>query len=374
MPLPARGVHRHRLPTLGQWHRVRGSVDRNRGHRRSARRCSSWCSAWSDPVAAGSASTRPPAQTLPHRSTVPAGTPPLRASRSHNRQHLRPPHRRLEAPPERLDTSGLPAVGDDATIPRDAPKRPIADVQLPEPPAEPAAPEVGRRRQQRQAPELGGRRAAAPDIDAIAPAEGRLERLRGRLAKSQNALGRSMLGLLGGGDLDEDSWEAVEDTLLVADLGSVVTDSVVDRAARTAGQRPGTHRGRRPRRAARGAGRRTASGSGPLGQGAAARRPPVGAAGRRGQRHRQDHHGRQAGPRARRRRAPGGARRRRHLPGRRGRPAAGLGVAGRRAGGARRRGRRPRVGGVRRRRQGHRRPAPTSSSSTPRAGCTPRPG
>ena len=36
-----------------------------------------------------------------------------------------------------------------------------------------------------------------------------------------------MLGLLGGGDLDEDSWEAVEDTLLVADLGSVVTDSVV---------------------------------------------------------------------------------------------------------------------------------------------------
>ena len=36
-----------------------------------------------------------------------------------------------------------------------------------------------------------------------------------------------MLGLLGGGDLDEDSWEAVEDTLLVADLGPVVTESVV---------------------------------------------------------------------------------------------------------------------------------------------------
>ena len=31
--------------------------------------------------------------------------------------------------PERIDTDGLPAVGDDATIPRDAPKRPIADVQ-----------------------------------------------------------------------------------------------------------------------------------------------------------------------------------------------------------------------------------------------------
>src|SRR6476469_6938007 len=114
-------------------------------------------------------------------------------------------------PPERLDTSGLPAVGDDATIPRDAPKRPIADVLLPEAPVEPAA----------------AAEPAAADLDAIAPTEGRLERLRGRLAKSQNALGRSMLGLLGGGDLDEDSWEAVEDTLLVADLGSVVTDSVV---------------------------------------------------------------------------------------------------------------------------------------------------
>ena len=36
-----------------------------------------------------------------------------------------------------------------------------------------------------------------------------------------------MLGLLGGGDLDEESWQDVEDTLLVADLGPTVTDSVV---------------------------------------------------------------------------------------------------------------------------------------------------
>ena len=108
-------------------------------------------------------------------------------------------------PVERIDTSGLPAVGDDATIPRDAPKRPIADVQLPEAPLE----------------------QTAPILDEIAPTEGRLDRLRGRLAKSQNTLGRSMLGLLGGGDLDEDSWEAVEDTLLIADLGPVVTESVV---------------------------------------------------------------------------------------------------------------------------------------------------
>jgi fused signal recognition particle receptor len=103
---------------------------------------------------------------------------------------------------DRVDTTGLPAVGDDATVPRDAPKRSISDLQLPEPDA-----------------------AAGPET--IAPTEGRLERLRGRLAKSQNALGRSLLGLIGGGDLDEDSWEQVEDTLLIADLGPTVTSSVV---------------------------------------------------------------------------------------------------------------------------------------------------
>ena len=141
-----------------------------------------------------------------------------------------------EAPPERLDTSGLPAVGDDATIPRDAPKRPIADVQLPdlqkEAPAEPdvgaiapTEPDVGAIAPTE--PDVGAIAPTAPDVGAIAPTEGRLERLRGRLAKSQNALGRSMLGLLGGGDLDEDSWEAVEDTLLIADLGPVVTESIV---------------------------------------------------------------------------------------------------------------------------------------------------
>lgn len=143
---------------------------------------------------------------------------------------------------ERIDTSGLPAVGDDATIPRDAPKRTIADVQLPEPPAEAAAPPAAAPEAPApaepaapEAPaeaEVVAEPAESPDavaaaVEAIAPAEGRMDRLRGRLAKSQNALGRSMLGLLGGGDLDEDSWEAIEDTLLIADLGPVVTQSVV---------------------------------------------------------------------------------------------------------------------------------------------------
>jgi fused signal recognition particle receptor len=126
---------------------------------------------------------------------------------------------------ERIDTTGLPGVGDDAAVPRDAPKRSVSDVQLPQPdtaaapvePAPPVEPEPA-------APEPV---AARPAVEEIAPAEGRLERLRGRLAKSQNALGRSLLGLIGGGDLDEDSWEQIEDTLLIADLGPTVTSSVV---------------------------------------------------------------------------------------------------------------------------------------------------
>ncbi|BBZ07174.1 signal recognition particle receptor FtsY [Mycolicibacterium doricum] len=142
-----------------------------------------------------------------------------------------------EAPPvgpkDRIDTSGLPAVGDDATIPRDAPKRPIADVRLPEPPTEtvpPRAPEKPAPEPE-PTPEPASEPEPTPEPEAsaevIAPTDGRLDRLRGRLAKSQNALGRSMLGLLGGGDLDEESWEEIEDTLLIADLGPVVTESVV---------------------------------------------------------------------------------------------------------------------------------------------------
>ncbi len=129
---------------------------------------------------------------------------------------------------DRIDTSGLPAVGDDATIPRDAPRRTISDVHLPAPEAEPEtvapptappAPAPG--------PEPEPQAPVAAEIDEIAPTEGRLERLRGRMARSQNALGRSMLGLIGGGDLDEESWQDIEDTLLVADLGPVATESVV---------------------------------------------------------------------------------------------------------------------------------------------------
>ena len=66
------------------------------------------------------------------------------------------------------------------------------------------------------------------EVDEIAPAAGRIGRLRGRLARSQNVIGQGVLGILTAGDLDEDAWEEIEDTLLMADLGTTVTMNVVD--------------------------------------------------------------------------------------------------------------------------------------------------
>ncbi|MEV6878156.1 signal recognition particle-docking protein FtsY [Amycolatopsis sp. NPDC051128] len=109
---------------------------------------------------------------------------------------------------ERPEVDGQPAVGDDAAVPRDSAQRTVRDVKLPE------APEA---------------EAAEPVTEEIDPATGRLERLRGRLSKSRSVFGQSLLGLLGAGDLDEDSWQDVEDTLLMADLGAATTNQIVER-------------------------------------------------------------------------------------------------------------------------------------------------
>ncbi|WP_435828815.1 signal recognition particle-docking protein FtsY [Nocardia beijingensis] len=180
-------------------------------------------------------------------------------------------------PLERTDTEGQPHVGDDAAIPRDAPKRGITNVPLPESDVTEAAPapdvvepatepDVGSETVETtpqatdavETPEAPARDttaepvtgAAGPDtgvtteivapdtpagveapaaLEEIEPTEGRLVRLRGRLSRSQNAVGKSLLGLLGGGDLDDDSWEEVEDTLVLADLGTASTTAVVSR-------------------------------------------------------------------------------------------------------------------------------------------------
>ncbi|MGV9614860.1 signal recognition particle-docking protein FtsY [Nocardia xishanensis] len=198
---------------------------------------------------------------------------------------------------ERTDTEGQPHVGDDAAVPRDAPRRGITNVPLPEsdvlaeaggataepvesaeadtpdatqvapespapadpetlvdpqatdqapaeqlpvdeppvtaePPAESDTAVAEPETTVEPAPVVPDTAAAAetaPALEEIEPTAGRLVRLRGRLSRSQNAVGKSLLGLLGGGDLDEDSWEEIEDTLVLADLGTASTTAVVAR-------------------------------------------------------------------------------------------------------------------------------------------------
>ena len=70
--------------------------------------------------------------------------------------------------------------------------------------------------------------APAQPQEDIAPAAGRLGKLRGRLSRSQNAIGQGLMGILSAGDLDDDAWEDIEDTLIMADLGTKATMQVTD--------------------------------------------------------------------------------------------------------------------------------------------------
>ncbi|GAA2116064.1 signal recognition particle-docking protein FtsY [Nocardioides bigeumensis] len=67
----------------------------------------------------------------------------------------------------------------------------------------------------------------APALERPESTASRLVRLRQRLASSQGALGRGLLGLLSRDKLDEDTWESIEDVLLTADLGVAPTQQVV---------------------------------------------------------------------------------------------------------------------------------------------------
>ncbi|MFE5794831.1 signal recognition particle-docking protein FtsY [Streptomyces sp. NPDC056503] len=115
-----------------------------------------------------------------------------------------------------------PHVGDEAETPREEPRRTVEEVGLPtaeeavETPAAVEDPVVA------EAP-------AAPEIEVPEPTAGRLVRLRARLARSQNSLGKGLLTLLSREHLDEDTWEEIEETLLTADVGVAPTQELVER-------------------------------------------------------------------------------------------------------------------------------------------------
>ncbi|WP_328536442.1 signal recognition particle-docking protein FtsY [Streptomyces sp. NBC_00344] len=121
----------------------------------------------------------------------------------------------LTAPPAE------PQVGEEAAPPRDEKRRTIEEVDLPPADAAAGAPTAV------EDPVVA--EPVAPEIEIPEPTEGRLVRLRARLARSQNSLGKGLLTLLSRDNLDEDTWEEIEDTLLTADVGVAPTQELVER-------------------------------------------------------------------------------------------------------------------------------------------------
>jgi fused signal recognition particle receptor len=76
--------------------------------------------------------------------------------------------------------------------------------------------------------ELDEAAVEAPLAETPAPVQGRLARLRARLVRSNTALGKGLLALLSRDTIDEDVWDEVEETLLMADLGTGPTTELVD--------------------------------------------------------------------------------------------------------------------------------------------------
>ncbi|WP_089098512.1 signal recognition particle-docking protein FtsY [Streptomyces hyaluromycini] len=128
---------------------------------------------------------------------------------SRRKKSLPPP------PPAAPDITAPPAephVGDEAETPRDEPRRTIEEVDLPDGSAPVVVEEL-----------------PAPEIEIPEPTAGRLVRLRARLSRSQNALGKGLLTLLSREHLDDETWEEIEDILLTADVGVQPTTELVDR-------------------------------------------------------------------------------------------------------------------------------------------------
>ncbi len=122
---------------------------------------------------------------------VAAGTTGLVVARRRTRELPAAPK------PAPIDTAE-PTVGEDAEEPRDTPTRTLEDTELPE-------------------------------LEKPESAQGRLVRLRARLARSQGSLGKGLLALLSRDKLDDETWEDIETTLITADVGVTPTQELVER-------------------------------------------------------------------------------------------------------------------------------------------------
>jgi len=142
--------------------------------------------------------------------------------------------RAAAAPPRpRPGIDYAPGVGDDDSVPRDTPRRSVDVVDVGDAlgvPADRAAAIVdeataGTADEDTALADLEG----LLEVEVPEPATGRMQRLRARLARSQNVVGRGLLTLLSRDTLDEATWDEVEEILLTADLGVAPTMELMDR-------------------------------------------------------------------------------------------------------------------------------------------------
>ena len=114
-----------------------------------------------------------------------------------------------------------PGVGDDDSIPRDTPRQAIDEIVVSD-----ALNVVDQSVVETQAPI---HEEALLGFEVPDSAIGRMHRLRARLARSNNAIGKGLLSLLGRENLDSDTWDEIEETLLAADLGVAPTMELMEK-------------------------------------------------------------------------------------------------------------------------------------------------
>ncbi|MET9929717.1 MULTISPECIES: signal recognition particle-docking protein FtsY [unclassified Streptomyces] len=132
-----------------------------------------------------------------------------------------PPAEPPSTPPTITAPPAEPRVGDEAETSREEPRRTVEEVELPTAEEATGTPTAVEDPVVAEPP--------APAIEIPEPTAGRLVRLRARLARSQNSLGKGLLTLLSREHLDEDTWEEIEETLLTADVGVAPTQELVER-------------------------------------------------------------------------------------------------------------------------------------------------
>ncbi|MDU1684214.1 signal recognition particle-docking protein FtsY [Varibaculum cambriense] len=128
---------------------------------------------------------------------------------------------------EGADQVEEPAVTADESAQTLAEEDAVAEPKTTEPESLAAEPSEAPALEEEAQPATQEEESAEAVLETPEPAQGRMQRLRSRLAKS-GSFGKMLLGVLGRGDLSAEDWEEIEDTLLMADLGIAATDELME--------------------------------------------------------------------------------------------------------------------------------------------------